>query len=187
MGHPMFAYGVMPCVKPVAFLNPSLRRDLPIVPITVLKRGMCVCVCLWLCSTNPLFKPHLPPLLPFLFHTLSAVLTHSFWARPKTGRAAPAVRNSCPQVNPDGRDFVTHSVELLFRSAEETWRWFIRPFIVYHSMDFLICYLHIKVTIISAFCDYFEPVDIAWYASFHCKTIDVLLKSLTQTSVLLQL
>lgn len=28
-------------------------------------------------------------------------------------------------------------------------------------MDFLICYLHIKVTVISAFCDYFEPVDIA--------------------------
>lgn len=84
MGDSMFAYEVVPSVGPVAFLNPSLHRDLAIVPITVLQRRVCVCA-----LPNPLFKPPLPPLLPFLFHTLSAVLTHSFWAGPKSGRAAP--------------------------------------------------------------------------------------------------
>lgn len=118
---------------------------------------------------NPLFKPHLPPLLPFLFHTLSAVLTHSFSARPKkTGRAAPQSGTPVPDFNPDGRAFATHSRKPLFRSAEETWRWFIRRFIVCHSMDFLICHLHIKVTVLSAFCDYFLRAS---FSSFYCKTM----------------
>ena len=64
--------------------NPSrLQRDLPqLFPLQCLWK-VCACV-----LPNPLFKPPVPS-LPFLFHTLSAVLTHSFRARPKTGTAAP--------------------------------------------------------------------------------------------------
>lgn len=59
-------------------LDQSLLRDLPIVPITALASNM-------LGSPQPplLLRPHLLPLLPFLFHTPSAVLSSSLWARPK--------------------------------------------------------------------------------------------------------
>ena len=57
--------------------KPSLLRGLPIVPITALASSM-------LGSPQPpLLRPHLLPLLPFLFHTPSAVLSSSLWARPK--------------------------------------------------------------------------------------------------------
>lgn len=76
MGHPMFAYGVMPCAKPVAFLNPSLQRDLPIVPITVLKRGMCVFVAVF--SPTPSSNLTSLPSFPFSFTPSQLCsLTHS--------------------------------------------------------------------------------------------------------------
>lgn len=98
MGHLMFAYGVMPCVKPVAFLNPSFHRDLPIVPITVPKRSIRVCVwlcvwaCVWLCvcvcTPQPPLQTSLPS-FPFSFTPSQLCsLTHSQPGQ-KTGRAAP--------------------------------------------------------------------------------------------------
>lgn len=69
--------GSWPLIKAAALLNQSLLRDLPIVPITALTSSM-------LGSPQPpLLRPHLLPLLPLLFHTPSAVLSSSLWARPK--------------------------------------------------------------------------------------------------------
>lgn len=70
-------FRVMPLIKPAALLNQSLHKDLPIVPITALAHGMRGS------PQPPLLRLHLPPLLPFLFHTPSAVLSSSLWARPK--------------------------------------------------------------------------------------------------------
>lgn len=77
--------GSCPASNHRPFWIQAFREICPLFPLQCL-REVCVCGCV---LPNPLFKPHLLPLLPFLFHTLSAVLTHSFWGRPKTGRAAP--------------------------------------------------------------------------------------------------
>lgn len=67
----------MPLIKPVALLNQSFsQRSAHCSHYSALKRYV------WI-SPTPLLRPHLPPLLPFLFHTPSAVLSSSFWARPK--------------------------------------------------------------------------------------------------------
>lgn len=119
---PCLHMGVMPSGEPWPLLSLSLQRALPIVPITVLCRSLWMCVCV--CSpTSPCFsKSPLPtPSLPFLFHTLSAVLTHSFWAGPKTGRAAPPVRNSRPHIDSDSQDFVTHSGRLFIPPLLQPW------------------------------------------------------------------
>lgn len=96
--------GVVPCVKPVAF-----QRDLPIVLITVvMEGGMCVCVC----SSQPPLQtsPPSPPSLS-LSHPLSCA--HSLiLSQAKNWQSSSSVRNSRPQVNPDGRGFVTQSRSL---------------------------------------------------------------------------
>ncbi len=107
----MFACGVVPCVKPVAFLNPNLHRDLPIVPITVpeekhVRVCACVYVCVCVCTPQPPLQTS-PPSLS-LSHPLSCA--HSLiLSRAKNWQSCSSVRNSRPQVNPGGQDSVTHS------------------------------------------------------------------------------
>ena len=150
MGRPVFACGVVPWVKPGAFSNPNLRRDLPIVPITVLREVCgCVCVCVCVCSPTPSSNLTSLPSFSFLFHTLSAVLTHSSWAGPKSGRAALQSGTPVLKLTQSAAGTLKNPFRepFLFSSVEETWRWFIRRFIVYHSMDYPICSPHTKVTI----------------------------------------
>lgn len=159
MGRPVFAYGVVPFVKPVAF-----QRDLPIVPTTVvMERGMCVFF------PTPSSNLTSLPSFPFSFTPSQLCsLTHSQPGRKKLAEPLLSQELPSPTLTQAARAFATHSREPLFRSAEETWRWFIRRFIVCHSMDFLICYLHIKVMVLSAFCDYFLRAS---FSSFYCKTM----------------
>lgn len=144
--------GSWPLIKPAALLNQSLLLDLAIVPITALASSM-------LGSPQPplLLRPHLLPLLPFLFDTPSAVLSSSLWAWPKNRQSSSPVRTSCPQSWSRRPGRCDPSGELLFWSSEERWRWFPLRFTVYHSLDFLTYYLPIEVTTIRACCDYFPP------------------------------
>lgn len=87
---------------------------------------------------TPLFKPHLPPPLYFSFTPSQLCsLTHSEPGQTSTHR------NSRPQINPGSRGSVPPAQHA---SSLESWSWFIRPFIACPSMDYLICYLHTKVT-----------------------------------------
>ena len=115
------------------------------------KRGMwvCVCVCVCVCSPTPSSNLTSLPSFSFLFHTLSAVLTHSSWAGPKSGRAALQSGTPVLKLTQSAAGTLKNPFRepFLFSSVEETWRWFIRRFIVYHSMDYPICSPHTKVTI----------------------------------------
>lgn len=80
MGDSMFAHGGHALWRTLASVKPKPSESSTYCShYSALQKFVDVCVCV--CSpTSPCFsKSPLPtPSLPFLFHTLSAVLTHSF-------------------------------------------------------------------------------------------------------------
>lgn len=77
MGDSMFAHGGHALWRTLASVKPKPSESSTYCShYSALQKFVDVCVCVCAHQPPPAFPN--PPFLPFLFHTLSAVLTHSF-------------------------------------------------------------------------------------------------------------